>query len=78
MVVCKSKNKVVSGIGSVTALESEGSEDFHFLSTRLLLQWLTILCKLVKQNQKHKWKNQQIAELIQFSRGNMAASLMVD
>ena len=65
MIVCKSKNGVSSGIASVTESESERSEGFLFPSTSLLLQLLTILCKLVKWNRKHiKRKRQPITELI--------------
>ena len=52
-IACKSKNEVVSGIRSET--ESKGSEGFLFLTTPLLLQSLTILCKLVKRNRKHQY-----------------------
>ena len=61
-VVCKSKNGVVSGIGSAT--QSKGSGGFVFLLTPLLLQSLMIVCKPVKRIRKHKRKNQPITELI--------------
>ena len=65
MIGRKLKNGVVSGIGSVTESELEGSEGFVFLLTTLLLQSPMILCILViNQNRKQKWKNQPITELI--------------
>ena len=43
----KSKNGVVSEIGSESEAEFEGPEGFHFLPTPPPLQSLMILCKLL-------------------------------
>lgn len=40
-IMCKSKNGVISGIRSMTELESQGSEGFLFVPTLLLLQCST-------------------------------------
>ena len=62
--MCKSKNGVISEIGSAAELGSEGSEGFLFLPIPLLIPSLIIMCKLVKWNKNHKQKNQRITELI--------------
>ena len=55
-IMCKSKNGVVRGIGSVTESESEGSEGFLVLPIPLPIPSLLIMCKLVKRRAQNNFQ----------------------